>query len=173
MDAAVERQQVVLAQRVELDVAHEHGALAFGGKYAVADAGFDVARVAACEIAQRLRIARRCRGEPAARHVLAEVLDDRTNVLGDGVRSVFELHGLQYCSHFMFSKTWATMRSQRSPAKENASSHATSILAASPSRNRLRARKRRVRTVACGMQSVSAVSSTDISCTARSTNTTR
>src|SRR5438105_1984336 len=53
------------------------------------------------------------------------------------------------------------MRSQRSPAKANASSRARSIFCASASRRRLRARKKRVRTVAAGMARIAAVSAQD------------
>src|SRR3954471_22874075 len=71
------------------------------------------------------------------------------------------------------ASTLATMRSQREPAKLKASSHATSIFCASASRRRLRARKKRVRTVAAGRSSTAAVSSTESSSTARSMNTVR
>src|SRR5205085_4885359 len=71
------------------------------------------------------------------------------------------------------ASTRATTRSQRSPAKLKASSQATSIFCASASRRRLRARKRRVRTVGGARSRTAAVSSTESSSTARSTNTAR
>ena len=65
------------------------------------------------------------------------------------------------------------MRSQRAPSNENASAMAKSMSRDKPSRNRLRARKKRVRTVASGISSAAATSSTLISSTARSMNTVR
>ena len=72
-----------------------------------------------------------------------------------------------------FASTPATMRSQRAPANENASPIARSTSRDKPSRSRPRARKKRVRTVASGMSSAAATSSTLNSSTARSMNTVR
>src|SRR4029453_17894198 len=54
--AAVERQQMVLAERIELNVAHDHWAFALGREHAVADCGLEAGRVAADEIPQGFRV---------------------------------------------------------------------------------------------------------------------
>ena len=85
MDAAVERQQMVLAERIELHVAHDHRAFALGREHAVADCRLEAGRVAADEVTQGFCVALRRGREAVARNVLAEILDDRANVLGDPV----------------------------------------------------------------------------------------
>src|SRR5438105_12295259 len=94
---------------------------------------------------------------------------ERRHEEGDG-QYLFPVHGVSL-DELSRANTVATMWSQRAPAKLKASSQATSIFCASASRSRLRARKKRVRTVACGISSTAAVSSTDSSSTARSMNT--
>ena len=69
--------------------------------------------------------------------------------------------------------TLATMRSQRSPSKPKAWPSATSTLRAIDSRSMARPRKNRVRTVASGIPSAAAVSSTLSSSTARRMKTVR
>ena len=63
------------------------------------------------------------------------------------------------------------MRSHRSPAKPNTSTVAESMSRARASRSSARARKRRVRTVAAGIERHAAVSSTVMSSTSRMTKT--
>src|SRR5688572_25412258 len=155
---------------MELDVAHHHGALAFGGEYAAAKHRLDDERIAAGEVAHRLRIPRGRLGEAFAGRVFAERLQHRTHLRRD---RVLDMNRPERRRHGSLASTFATMRSQRSPAKPNASSQARSTLAASASRKRLRARKSRLRTVAGGMRSTSAVSSTESSSTPRSMNTAR
>ena len=69
--------------------------------------------------------------------------------------------------------TCSTIRSQRTPAKANASVVAMSSCWTRSSRRRRRARWSRVLTVSSGISRHVAVSATDISSTARSTNTVR
>lgn len=71
----------------------------------------------------------------------------------------------------IFARPAATKRSQRVPLNANASWKAKSASLESASRNLLRARKNRVRTVASGMSSAAAVSVIESSSSPRSMNT--
>src|SRR5258705_11763009 len=169
---------MVLAQGVELHVAYQHHAVALGLEHAVPDNALHVAFIAAGKVAHRFRVALGCIEQPLAADVLAEVCEHGRDVRRD---RVFAMVGnqMQFLARRvhrlapMRCITLATMRSQRSPAKAKTPSQARSIFEASASRSRRRARKKRLRTVASGICSTAAVSSSDISSTAPSMNTVR
>ena len=150
MHLAEERQHVVLAQRMELDVAHQHHAVAFGVEDAASDHVLGLGFVARGEEAHRAGEALRRVRKARALRILAEVLEHRPRVRGKRIGKGLDRHVHQRVSPARRCITRATMRSQRSPAKPKASSHARSTSEARPSRSRLRARKNLERTVAFG-----------------------
>src|SRR5258706_13221043 len=83
------------------------------------------------------------------------------------------LGGVHLRDNASWASTRSVMRLQRSPANAKAWSIARSTSEDRASRSRPLARKKRVRTVATGIERLSATSSTLISSTARSTNTVR
>src|SRR5689334_7468639 len=158
---------------MELDVAHQHDAVAFGFEDAVADHVLGLDFVAPGEEAHRAREPLGRVGEAGAMRILAEVLEHRAGVRRERIGQGLDRHVHQRVSSLRRRITRATMRSQRWPAKPKASSQARSTSEAKPFRSRLRARKNLERTVASGICRMLAVSSTEHSSTARSMNTAR
>ncbi len=81
MCTAEERQQMVLAKAIQLDVAHHHHVLVLLVEQRVADDVFDALTVPSRQPAQRLRHAQRRLDDPLAIRVLAEKLQLPANQL--------------------------------------------------------------------------------------------